>query len=126
MRSRGNRTGCGWPVAIAKNERAMIRKLFSTQATMTSRQGFRVVGLLLATLFSWAIAQAQQPATPPTAPPAQAPTAPQAGTPAGQAQTDETPTVVHLGVNEDNLIFTVTDKRGRYIPNLQQSDFALA
>ena len=30
-----------------------------------------------------------------------------------------------LGVNEVNLIFTVTDKKGHYIPNLQQSDFAL-
>jgi Ca-activated chloride channel family protein len=35
------------------------------------------------------------------------------------------PTVKHLGVNEVNLIFTVTDKHGHYIPNLQQSDFAL-
>ena len=33
--------------------------------------------------------------------------------------------VVRLGVNEVNLIFTVTDKHGHYIPNLQQSDFAL-
>ncbi len=30
-----------------------------------------------------------------------------------------------LGVNEVNLIFTVTDKHGHYIPNLKQSDFAL-
>ena len=28
-------------------------------------------------------------------------------------------------VNEVNLIFTVTDKHGHYIPNLKQSDFAL-
>ncbi len=28
-------------------------------------------------------------------------------------------------MNEVNLIFTVTDKHGHYIPNLQQSDFAL-
>ena len=35
-----------------------------------------------------------------------------------------TPTI-KLGVNEVNLIFTVTDKHGHYIPNLQQSDFAL-
>jgi VWFA-related protein len=30
-----------------------------------------------------------------------------------------------LGVNEVSLIFTVTDRHGHYIPNLQQSDFAL-
>jgi VWFA-related protein len=35
------------------------------------------------------------------------------------------PTIFRLGVNEVNLIFTVTDKHGQYIPNLQQSDFAL-
>ena len=67
---------------------------------------------------------------------AQQPTAPasQAGqTPATQApasgteqQPDQSaPPVIHLGVNEVNLIFTVTDKHGHYIPNLQQSDFAL-
>ena len=32
---------------------------------------------------------------------------------------------IHLRVNEVNLIFTVTDKHGHYIPNLRQSDFAL-
>src|SRR5208282_540971 len=32
---------------------------------------------------------------------------------------------IKLTVNEVNLIFTVTDKHGRYNPNLQQSDFAL-
>jgi VWFA-related protein len=35
-----------------------------------------------------------------------------------------TPTI-KLGVNEVNLIFTVTDRHGRYNPNLKQSDFAL-
>ncbi len=32
---------------------------------------------------------------------------------------------IRVNVNEVNLIFTVTDKHGHYIPNLQQSDFAL-
>ena len=98
----------------------MIRKLF---------------GIALAAAFSCAAVSAQQPAqqpatppapaTPPSTAPAQAPAAPQAGTQPGQAQPDDTQTVVHLGVNEVNLIFTVTDKHGHYIPNLQQSDFAL-
>ena len=35
------------------------------------------------------------------------------------------PTIVRLGVNEVNLIFTVTKKNGEYVPNLKQSDFAL-
>ena len=88
-----------------------------------------LLGLMLVAAFSLAAAPAQQPATPPAQTPAPAPTqpaaAPSAPPAAGQAQSDETPTIVHLGVNEVNLIFTVTDKHGHYIPNLQQSDFAL-
>ena len=55
---------------------------------------------------------AQQPAAPPAA--ASATQQPDAGIP-----------TIPLNVNEVNLIFTVTDKHGHYIPNLQQSDFAL-
>ena len=47
-----------------------------------------------------------------------------AAPPPDQAGGRERP-VVRLGVNEVNLIFTVTDRHGHYIPNLQQSDFAL-
>src|ERR1700723_4204537 len=100
-----------------------------------------LTGLMLTAAFSLLAASAQQPATTPTpAPPAQIPAqsptspqsspssgktqGPQAGAASGQSS-DETPTVLHLGVNEANLIFTVTDKHGRYIPNLQQGDFAL-
>jgi len=91
-------------------------------------------GFMLAAVLVCAAAAAQQPATPTAPAPAPAPpqaaaapqsSAPQAAAPAGQAPTDETPTVIHIGVNEVNLIFTVTDKHGHYIPNLQQSDFAL-
>jgi VWFA-related protein len=43
------------------------------------------------------------------------------------AANDQEPTgpILRLGVNEVNLIFTVTDKHGRYIPDLKLSDFAL-
>ena len=58
----------------------------------------------------------------PSAAPAQPSAAPQA--PADQPDDTSGPTI-RLGVNEVNLIFTVTDKHGRYIPNLKQSDFAL-
>ncbi len=40
-------------------------------------------------------------------------------------QAADTGPVLHLGANEVNLIFTVTDRHGNYIPNLQLSDFAL-
>ena len=85
----------------------------------------KIPGLLLAAAF-WAVAlPAQQLTPPPAAQPAQ-PVAAQQPAPAPAAdQTDTGTPVIRLGVNEVNLIFTVTDKHGRYIPNLQQSDFAL-
>jgi VWFA-related protein len=61
---------------------------------------------------------AQQPAASPAAPTPQQP----AGQPANQEESG--PTIVST-VNEVNLIFTVTDKHGDFIPNLKQSDFAL-
>ena len=42
-----------------------------------------------------------------------------------QTRSDDIGPILKLGVNEVNLIFTVTDKHGHYIPNLKQSDFAL-
>jgi Ca-activated chloride channel family protein len=112
----------------------MTRNFDTTPAATLCRRGARVFSLALAIAFSLTAAPAQQPATQPATPAPQAPaTAPAAApaqtpaaqAPAGQAPSDETPTVLHLGVNEVNLIFTVTDKHGHYIPNLQQGDFAL-
>jgi len=97
----------------------------------------KLFGLALAAALSAAALNAQQPA--PTAPattpatPAQqtpataAPDAqqqPAAQAPAGQAADQPAPTF-RFGVNEVDLIFTVTDKHGHYIPNLKLSDFAL-
>src|ERR1019366_8721764 len=81
----------------------------------------KLLTLLLAATFPAATLFAQQPAPPPASPqPGQAPAA---QTP--DQQGDATGPVIRLGVNEVNLIFTVTDKHGHYIPNLKQSDFAL-
>jgi Ca-activated chloride channel family protein len=92
---------------------------------------------LLAAFFPWMLLPAQQPATAPAAPaqtqpapqpttaPASAQPAPQPSAPgAGQPDDDNGP-IIRLPVNEVNLIFTVTDRHGHYIPNLKQSDFAL-
>lgn len=93
------------------------------------------LALVAAVAFCVLSLQGQQPATqpaqtPPTAPPT-APAAQNSGNPpAGQADpapdpnTPNAPTI-RIGVNEVNLIFTVTDKHGHYIPNLKLSDFAL-
>ena len=86
------------------------------------------VFVLAAAFFVAALPAQQPPAPPPTtqaAQPAQAPAVQQAPAQAAEPAVDvNTPTVV-LGVNEVNLIFTVSDKHGHYIPNLRQSDFAL-
>jgi Ca-activated chloride channel family protein len=88
--------------------------------------------LALATLMSIHALHAQQPAAPPAQPSAaQPPATPPAAAPdsqqpgqAGDPNAPEAPTF-RFGVNEVNLIFTVTDKHGHYIPNLKLSDFAL-
>jgi Ca-activated chloride channel family protein len=91
----------------------------------------KLLGFALAWALSVVVLQAQQPAPPPASQPAPIGQQP-AQTPAGQQappaspdqSADQAP-VLRLGVNEVNLIFTVTDKHGHYIPNLKQSDFAL-
>jgi Ca-activated chloride channel family protein len=91
----------------------------------------KLPGFALAWALSVVVLQAQQPAPPPASQPAPIAQQP-AQTPAGQQappaspdqSADQAP-VLRLGVNEVNLIFTVTDKHGHYIPNLKQSDFAL-
>jgi Ca-activated chloride channel homolog len=94
-------------------------------------------GLVLAAAVCVSTLQAQQsaqaPATQPADPfatlkPAQSPAAqaPAAQQPAaGAPQDQDVGPTLKIGVNEVNLIFTVTDKKGHYIPNLKQSDFAL-
>jgi VWFA-related protein len=65
----------------------------------------------------------QQPAA---APPPQQPTTPQQTTPQQQPVNPEdlVPTI-KVQANEVNLIFTVTDKKGRFVPNLKQDNFGL-
>src|SRR5580698_2015198 len=104
----------------------------------------KLLGLVLAACGAVAALHAQQPASSSPAPaPAQAPAtsapaaqqptpaqAPPVGQqpdqqqPGGDADAATAPTL-RLGVNEVNLIFTVTDKHGHYIPNLKLNDFAL-
>jgi VWFA-related protein len=97
-------------------------KMYMTQQIFGSRTGIRpwispIAAFVLCTLFPFVTASAQQSGTP--APPPQ-------NQPAGNAaDSDSGAPTIHLGVNEVNLIFTVTDKHGRYIPDLKQSDFAL-
>ena len=67
-------------------------------------------------------AQTQPAQTGPAqAQPGQQPAAPGTAGP----QSEDTGPIIQTFANEVNLIFTVTDKHGHYIPNLQQSDFAL-
>jgi Ca-activated chloride channel homolog len=111
-----------WPGgAIGKMKGDMRTKLFC---------------LVLAAAFPVFAQQAQQPSAPapqptqaPAAPkPAQAPNAaqqPAAGQQPPAIETPDNAPVIRVGVNEVNLIFTVTDKHGHYVPNLKLNDFAL-
>ena len=94
--------------------------------------------LVLAAALMAAVSPAQQPASaqpgapaqPQAVQPAPAANAQQAENtqqpaPSGQAQSDVNSPTINIGVNEVDLIFSVTDKHGHYIPNLKQSDFAL-
>jgi VWFA-related protein len=71
----------------------------------------------------------QQPAAPQTAAqttPQSASTAtPQAQTPTQPPTQDEPITTIKVQVNEVNLIFTVTDKKGRFITGLRRENFGL-
>jgi hypothetical protein len=64
---------------------------------------------------------AQQPAAPAQSTPQTPAPQPQQGqgeAPAAQTGSQQEP-VIHVQVNEVNLIFTVTDKHGNFIPNLR-------
>jgi VWFA-related protein len=83
----------------------------------------------------------QQPKTAPaTSAPAQTPasssttapgatdktTKPDTGSPSPDASnTDETTTTIRVPVNEVNVVFTVTDKHGRYVKDLKKTDFSV-
>jgi len=79
------------------------------------------LGLVLVAAFPAATLCAPQPA----APSAISPAAQQQAAPLPDQPGDASAPTIKITVNEVNLIFTVTDKHGHYIPNLKQSDFAL-
>jgi Ca-activated chloride channel homolog len=99
-------------------------KIFSP--VIPGRRVHGLLGLVVAAFLSAAVAHAQQPATPPAQNPAPAvtPATPDAQQPAAPGDQPDQYTI-RTSVNEVNLIFTVTDKKGHYVPNLNQSDFAL-
>ncbi len=110
----------------------MIRNS-SLPAASRRRRVYGIAGAVLACLLPLTFVYGQQPAANSVAP-AQGSPAPGQAAPAPPSAAQQAPAdpaddaggpTIRLGVNEVNLIFTVTDKHGRYIPNLKQSDFAL-
>jgi len=86
----------------------------------------KIAGLMLTAAFlSPALSAQQTQAAPPVAPAAQTTPAPRNPAQPAEPQADTSIPIIPLNVNEVNLIFTVTDRHGHYIPNLQESDFAL-
>ncbi|MGO8756694.1 MAG: VWA domain-containing protein [Terracidiphilus sp.] len=98
----------------------MNSRLFSHQAN--SRRVGWLASVALAVALPCAAVLAQQPApAAPVPPPQSTPPSPDSGA----APSDSGSSLIKVRVNEVSLIFTVTDKHGHYIPNLNQSDFAL-
>jgi Ca-activated chloride channel homolog len=85
--------------------------------------------LLAALLPLAAFAQQQAPPAPAKAAQPQSQPLVLKNAPAGPANSqqadDDTSYVIKVGVNEVNLVFTVTDNNGRFVRNLQQQDFQL-
>lgn len=110
----------------------MTKPLFTSPAAPACRRGIRFLGLAFAAALLTTASPAQQPVTVPIQPtpiPAvpQTPAVPtqQAVTHPAAGGVDVGVTTLKTNVNEVNLIFTVTDRHGHFIPNLQQNDFAL-
>ncbi len=96
------------------------------------RPGLLTFALLLSATFAAAplCAQTQGTASAATPPPQASPAAQQPATsqatPQGQSPSQNEPiTTIQVQVNEVNLIFTVTDKKGRFITGLQRQNFGL-
>jgi VWFA-related protein len=95
----------------------------------------RLLAVLLSVALIAAPLQAQAPTTQPQTAPAPAPASNPAATPAqtpanqaqqpGEAAPNEDAYRLVVRVNEVNLIFTVTDKKGRFITGLQRENFGL-
>src|SRR5579871_2706483 len=97
----------------------------SFPAAKLRRWAYAVACSMLAGAISLMLLHAQQPATSP-AQPAQNPPSPQQPAPSQPPDPGENAKPdISIVANEVNLIFTVTDKHGHYIPDLKQSDFAL-
>ncbi|MGC1463154.1 MAG: VWA domain-containing protein [Terracidiphilus sp.] len=110
----------------------MTRLTFATPATVARHWGIGVLGLALVAGLETGSVPAQQSVAPASqAAPAAAPGNPpqqdaaQAGAQPNASGADVGVTTLKTNVNEVNLIFTVTDKHGHYIPNLRLNDFAL-
>ena len=109
----------------------MTQQHFTPTAELRQR-GSRTLLIALAAMFLAAASVASLSPQSPSGSPAQGAAGQPASGPAAPAQSDQngaptdvgTPTI-RTTVNEVSLIFTVNDRHGHYIPNLNQSDFAL-
>src|SRR5690349_17814514 len=66
-----------------------------------------------------------QPANPAPPPSGESAKPDAASAPANAAQDDDSVTTIRKIVNEVNVVFTVTDKHGRYVKDLKKDDFKI-
>jgi VWFA-related protein len=98
----------------------VLNRIFHAPRFLTS-------ALLFSIAFAAAPLYAQTQTAPPAAAAQQSAAAPQTpSTPGNNPQSTEEPiTTIKVQVNEVNLIFTVTDKKGRFITGLKRENFGL-
>jgi len=91
--------------------------------TLSNRRLYASCLLAFALAALSAAAQSAAPAPPIASPQIQSTTPTAPAKPDASATSDENLTTLHSVINEVNVVFTVTDKHGRHITDLKQSDF---
>jgi VWFA-related protein len=102
----------------------VIEQFRTSRVVALRMAGATTVLSLILLAASAPLAQAQS--TAPAAAPAQPPAKPQPAAPqATSTQQDAEAPIIKVNVNEVDLVFTVTDNKGHFVPRLDQSSFGL-
>jgi Ca-activated chloride channel homolog len=134
MSMSGNKFQTFWPSSCGYNKHQM-RGMFRRNNFPVSLLTLAIIVCLASSLPQVSLAQT---ATPPVTPPSDSPATPavppqQAATPESStdadssdhsANTGDVPRI-RVGINEVNVVFTVTDKHGKRVTDLKQNDFRI-
>jgi Ca-activated chloride channel homolog len=130
----GNKFQTFWPSSCGYNKHQM-RGMFRRNNFPVSLLTLAIIVCLASSLPQVSLAQT---ATPPVTPPSDSPATPavppqQAATPKNSTEADSSDHSantgdvprIRVGINEVNVVFTVTDKHGKRVTDLKQNDFRI-